>query len=321
MSFSIGTRRVGERRCRACRRRAAIGIRERSTTRRADGSRRRARRARRRPRRSRSPAATIRLRVYTPFGDGPAPRRSSTSTAADSSSARSTGSTTPRSAPTSARSAGCVVATVEYRLAPEFPFPTAPEDCYAALLLARRARRRRSAIDPTRIAVGGESAGGNLAAVLALMARDRGGPPLVAPAARGAGHRHERAEPPTIASLELFGDGYGLDRADIESLHSRLPARPRRPRRRLRLAAPRRRPRRPRARARHDRRVRPAPRQRRGIRATPPGGGRQDDAPPLQGANARLERPLAVVGAGQRDWMDEVVGAIRDAISAPVSVT
>ena len=75
------------------------------------------------------------------------------------------------------RAAGCIVATIDYRLAPEFPFPTAPEDCYAALRwLVDHADD--VGIDPTRVAVGGESAGGNLAAALALMTRDRSGPPL-----------------------------------------------------------------------------------------------------------------------------------------------
>ena len=69
-----------------------------------------------------------------------------------------------------ARQLGIVVAAVEYRLAPEHPFPTPLEDCYAALTwLAGRAD-----VDETRIAIGGASAGAGLAAALALLARDRG---------------------------------------------------------------------------------------------------------------------------------------------------
>jgi acetyl esterase len=74
--------------------------------------------------------------------------------------------------------AACVVATVEYRLAPEYPFPTPVEDCYAALawLFANAATL---GIDAGSVSVGGASAGGNLAAAVALLARDRGLPPLV----------------------------------------------------------------------------------------------------------------------------------------------
>ena len=76
-----------------------------------------------------------------------------------------------------ANASGALVASIDYRLAPEHPFPAAPEDARAAVRWLA-AQAGEIGADPARLAIAGDSAGGNLAAVTARRLRDEGGPPL-----------------------------------------------------------------------------------------------------------------------------------------------
>ena len=91
----------------------------------------------------------------------------------------------------------CVAVSIEYRLAPEDPYPAPLDDCYAGLLWTAQ-HADELGIDPARIAVAGASAGGGLAAGLAILARDRGEVDARVPAAHLSDDRrpqHERVEP------------------------------------------------------------------------------------------------------------------------------
>ena len=106
--------------------------------------------------------------------------------------------------------AHCAVVSVDYRLAPEWPFPTAVQDAWDSLAWLR-AQAEALGLDPNRLAVGGDSAGGTLAAVTAIQARDAGWPlalqMLFYPGT--AGHQQ-------TASHKTFGHGFMLETAHID---------------------------------------------------------------------------------------------------------
>lgn len=121
------------------------------------------------------PAGELPVRIYTPEGSGPFPILVFFHGGGWVICDLDTHDAQCRSL---ANGAGCVVVSVDYRLAPEHKFPAAPQDCYAATLwVAEHAADLNG--DASRIAIGGDSAGGNLTAVVAQMVRDQGGPNLV----------------------------------------------------------------------------------------------------------------------------------------------
>ena len=120
------------------------------------------------------PDGDVPVRIYTPEGTGPFPilvwYHGGGWVIGDLESADPT-------ARHLCKGAGCVVVSVDYRLAPETKFPGPAEDCYAATLWSVNNAASLNA-DASRLAVGGDSAGGNLAAGISLMAADRGGPAI-----------------------------------------------------------------------------------------------------------------------------------------------
>jgi acetyl esterase len=120
------------------------------------------------------PAGEIRIRIATPEGDGPFPALVFFHGGGWVVGSIATHDLLTRSIVNAARLA---VVSVEYRLAPEHRYPAAVEDAFAATAWVA-ANATSIGIDPARIGVAGDSAGGNLAAVVALMARDQGDPLL-----------------------------------------------------------------------------------------------------------------------------------------------
>jgi acetyl esterase len=110
-----------------------------------------------------------------------------------------------------ANSGDCTVLSIDYRLAPEHKFPVAADDCWAAFIWAH-ANAAKLAVDPARLAVGGDSAGGNLAAVVCMLAQRGGGPRI----------RCQILLYPTVDlamntdSFKQLGTGYNLTAAAME---------------------------------------------------------------------------------------------------------
>jgi acetyl esterase len=110
-----------------------------------------------------------------------------------------------------ARSSGCTILSVDYSLSPEARFPKAVEQCYAATAYVAEHAETFN-ICPDRLAVAGDSAGGNLAAAVAIKARDEAGPEiklqvLVYPVIEPAFNRD---------SYQQFGENYGLTRSSMQ---------------------------------------------------------------------------------------------------------
>ena len=155
------------------------------------------------------PGGQIRLRIYTPQGDAPFPILVFFHGGGWVIGDLDTHDNLCRSL---ANGAGCIVVSVDYRLAPEHKFPAAVEDAYAATQwVANNAHRING--NPGLIAVGGDSAGGNLAAVVAIMARDQDGPSLK--------YQLLMYPPTDVSSCDTgsyrdCADGYFLTKADGE---------------------------------------------------------------------------------------------------------
>jgi acetyl esterase len=112
---------------------------------------------------------------------------------------------------TLANQSGAIVISVDYRLAPEHRYPAAAEDCFAAVAYVAGHAAEFDA-DPDRIAVSGDSAGGNMAAVVALMARDRKGPAIALQILIYPCVDYLDRSP----SMREFGEGYFLSHSAVD---------------------------------------------------------------------------------------------------------
>ena len=155
------------------------------------------------------PAGSLPLRIYTPPGKGPFPLMVFFHGSGFVVCSLDTHDAMCRNL---CVGAGCVVVSVDYRLAPEHKFPAAPEDCLAA---TRWVAANAGALngDSSRIVVAGDSAGGNLAAVTALRVRDEGGPKLIGQLLIYPVTDYHTPGTPSMAEN---ADGYGLTRKGME---------------------------------------------------------------------------------------------------------
>ena len=170
-------------------------------------------------RRIAGPAGEIPVRIYTPAGAGPFPLLVFFHGGGWVIGDLDTHDNACRQLTNRAK---CVTVAVDYRLAPEHKFPAAADDCYAAAVWAADHAREFNA-DASRIAVGGDSAGGNLSAVVAILARDRGKPSikfqlLVYPATDGAldtySHQNFKEYFLTDKAVQYFWGHYIRSEAD-----------------------------------------------------------------------------------------------------------
>ncbi len=154
------------------------------------------------------PGGSLALRIYTPLGQGPFPLMVFFHGSGFVVCSLDTHDGMCRNL---CAGTGCVVVSVDYRLAPEAKFPAAPDDCLAAIRWAV-ANAAALGADPDRVFVSGDSAGGNLAAVTALRIRDEGGPKLMGQLLIYPVTDHYDAGTP---SMTENAEGYGLTRAGM----------------------------------------------------------------------------------------------------------
>jgi acetyl esterase len=151
------------------------------------------------------PGGPLPLRIYTPLGTGPFPLMVFFHGSGFVVCSLDTHDAMCRNL---CAGAGCVVVSVDYRLAPEHKFPAGPDDCLAATRWAV-AHAASLGADAGRVVVAGDSAGGNLAAVTALRIRDEGGPRLCGQLLI---YPVTDYHTPGTASMAENAEGYGLTR-------------------------------------------------------------------------------------------------------------